>query len=392
MVDILSQLLIALTTLSSLLSPNLGAISDCKADVTRSVSERIKDCPISGKDKANFKAQEIVKHNLKGTFTKDDLTIEITDYRTMDGGIEVFARAWKNGKQLGFGKDGTVDIERFRIFNPPVMVKDGTFRKEVVPFGSTTREIDRTNYKEDLVEATHQTLVRIISQVGKNGSNIVSGKIGNTTSTFYSDTGGDGTVRNCNANWTTARDAATGDYSENALTDDWVWLGDFEATYCIAVGFLPFDTSALPDTDTISSATLTVTQANNAGEGDRSASIIQSTQASNTLISTADYDQRGGLSSISEGTDTRQTLNSANTAFNFTLNATGIGWISKTGYSKFGLRGAKDIDNSTPTARNYTRINYADQTGTASDPTLVVVHAAAAVEVKKQDIIWFIED
>jgi len=43
--------------------------------------------------------------------------VEIVEQRTIPSGIEVFARAWNENGQIGFGPDGTVDIERFKIFN-----------------------------------------------------------------------------------------------------------------------------------------------------------------------------------------------------------------------------------------------------------------------------------
>jgi hypothetical protein len=58
------------------------------------------------------------------------------------------------------------------------------------------------------------------------------------------------------------------------------------------------------------------------------------------------------------------------------LNATGIGWINKTGYTKFGIRLSNDTDDSAPTARNYVHLYMSEQTGTTNDPKLVVEHSA----------------
>ena len=66
----------------------------------------------------------------------------------------------------------------------------------------------------------------------------------------------------------------------------------------------------------------------------------------------------------------------------FTINATGIGNISKTALSWFGCRLSSDFDNSAPTwssnVASGVSANFADQTGTSIDPLLTVVHAAAA--------------
>ena len=52
------------------------------------------------------------------------LEIEIVKTNLIEGGIEVFARAWRDGNQIGFGADGSVDVERFKVFNPPILVLD----------------------------------------------------------------------------------------------------------------------------------------------------------------------------------------------------------------------------------------------------------------------------
>ena len=75
-------------------------------------------------EKIKIKSEELAKVSI-GKFKKNDLDIEIIgDIKEIDGGIELFAKAWKDGKQLGFGKDGSVEIERFRFFNPPFLVGD----------------------------------------------------------------------------------------------------------------------------------------------------------------------------------------------------------------------------------------------------------------------------
>ena len=77
-----------------------------------------------GKQKAKIKAKEICKVNHIGKTKRGNLEVKIISIKEIEGGIEVMARAWKKGKQLGFGKDGSVDIERFNIYNPPVLVED----------------------------------------------------------------------------------------------------------------------------------------------------------------------------------------------------------------------------------------------------------------------------
>src|SRR3990167_4725754 len=80
-------------------------------------------------EKSRIKSEEISKLNHIGTY--DDLRyglkVEIQSLKAIEvngsHGVEIMARAWKGTKQLGF-VDGTVEIERFRIFNPPIVVDD----------------------------------------------------------------------------------------------------------------------------------------------------------------------------------------------------------------------------------------------------------------------------
>ena len=308
----------------------------------------------------------------------NEYEIEIIDSSAIDGGIEIFARAWKNGVQLGFGKDGTIDIERFRIFNPPILVDDPL--GDIVIQGGydevSKTTIPERRLREDPLMAIQEALVDVIRIVGIEGSEIQAGKIGNTTSTFYPHAS-DGTIGGSNTTWSTIRDATTATKVDNE-TRRWVMADKDGATYTISRAFFNFDTSAIPDTDTVSAATLTLT-VDLAGEGTAMGGVIQTTTASDTALVDGDYDALT-LNSAPEATTSRVSMVTTG-AKNFVFNATGIGWISKTGYTKLGLRLDKDLDNSAPTARNYCGIYLSEQTGTTSDPTLVVVHAASSVNV-----------
>jgi len=82
----------------------------------------------TAKEKAQLKSIELAKVKIS-KFKKGDFDIEIIgDIKEIEvngvNGIELFATAKKNGKPCGFGKDGSIDIERFRFFNPPILVDD----------------------------------------------------------------------------------------------------------------------------------------------------------------------------------------------------------------------------------------------------------------------------
>lgn len=315
------------------------------------------------------------------------LEIEIVNVEPIEGGVQVFARAWSNGQQIGFGSDGTVDIERFRFFNPPVLVDD--------PNGDIVRGdyVDEISFiyvplrrlREDPEEAILQLLSRTITQVAKDDVNIIQGKTGSTVSTFSSATGSsspiDGLVQRSvsSETWTQTRDG-TGTLT-NATSDFQFAQGEFCAVcgnrYIITRNVLLFDTSAIPDSDTINSATITVTSS---GTGDStngdSSNFYSVVTASTSALANSDYDKANWGTTAYSTAKSLSTLVTAG-AYTWTLNSSGIAAISKTGISYFGERSTNDASNSTPASRGYVLMRSVDFTGTANDPVLTVDHSAA---------------
>jgi hypothetical protein len=104
---------------------------------------------------------------------------------------------------------------------------------------------------------------------------------------------------------------------------------------------------------------------------------VASTQASATALADGDFDAIG-TTLLSDTIDiTSWVTNNFNA---FTLNASGISAISKTGYSLFALREGHDIENEVPGNGLICGVTsrMANYTGTTSDPKLVIEHAEAA--------------
>lgn len=331
------------------------------------------------KEKANIKADKIVKLNFKGVYNKDGYKIKVHSINKFDGGIEIFAQSWKDNKQLGFGKDGSIDIERFLFHNPRVLVddKNGDIVKEFY-----SEVVGKTIYKKrkiDFIEATKLCLLDTVKIVGKENTDIVKNKIGNTTSTFYPDpdpesNGVDGYVRNTGeANWADAHDAANGTYV-GAGNDLLVMRAD--TNHHIYRTYIVFDTSALPDTDTIDSAVLSI-YGDNADFADADSTDIgvhAVTTASSTSLAVGDYNKTNFGANEFAVMDA-STWDQA--GYNdWTLDANGRANVSKTGASKFGVRCGRDIDDAAPSAGNTIILGESadSQAGTTKDPKLVVVH------------------
>lgn len=136
--------------------------------------------------------------------------------------------------------------------------------------------------------------------------------------------------------------------------------------------FTLFDTSSLPDNAVIDSAIqsfYTVTDGNFAV----SLRIVTTTPASNTAIVAADYSQTDTVAQATDRTTASMAINQYN---DWTLNATGLGNISKTGITKFGLRVVGDADNVEPTPGDGQTSNMREHQ-TAEDtnkPKLVVTY------------------
>lgn len=308
--------------------------------------------------------------------TKGVFEIEVAQINNIGKGVECFVKAWKDGVRVGFGQDGSVETERIRVFNPPHKVDDGTFKEVVDITGETILVPNRV---ENLQEALLQNLAHTIKIIGKGDSNIIEGSVGKTTSTFNPDanvesTSVDGLTEVTNADWTVARNAADGTIAGDTQTLSFGGSQNNSPGFELDRAFFLFDTSALPDTDTISSATLSIFDGSNGNTNTDSITyhIVSSTPASNTAIGTADHDQVG---SISFGSKALSTFSNSTFA-DFTLNASGIAAITATGVSKFALRGSRDIDDVDPTGVNRFDVTYADSA--SNDPKLVVTHAASA--------------
>jgi len=142
-----------------------------------------------------------------------------------------------------------------------------------------------------------------------------------------------------------------------------------------------FDTSAIPDTDTIDSATMTVSYNSSGGNNQTEAtypanlSLVSASPAGTSSLVVGDFDLFG---STKYGTDvTLASFVSGGTGA-FTLNASGLANISKTGNTGLGIRPSNDFSDSTaPTARSYAYMYHSEQTGTANDPVLVVTTSAS---------------
>jgi hypothetical protein len=221
-------------------------------------------------------------------------------------------------------------------------------------------------------------------------------KVGLTTSTFYPDpnvetSSVDG---HCHFDsdataWATMRTATESASFSDSGTTVQCYVGMWDTIpdkFYLYRAFYLFDTTSISDTDTVDSATfshkVTTSLVNDDLQitaGNKGFRLIQTTPASNTALSILDFDQVGSTAGAS---DVLITSFATNTYYDWALNATGLGWISKTGVTKLGMRHLCDVNDEQPVAPggadDYNLMySYSSETaGTTEDPKLVVVHSA----------------
>ena len=339
------------------------------------------------REKVSLKADEIVKVERSQKEKVDDYDVEIIDITKIEGGIEVLARVWDENGQIGFGKDGTVDIERFRIINPPVLVDDAAGIIERQYTNEFTKEVITRKLREDPKGAILQSIkdtVRVKKEKF-DSKGIVPNKIGNTTTTVYPSAGAvspcDGRCyMNDQTTWAAARDAATSTGADATTASDVFARCDSQSgggsKFSITRTIFSFTTSAV-GSDTISSAVFsfygnTDTDLDTDSDSFR---VVSAAPAATDNVVTGDYDSLGTTGYASDFDATSWSTSGYN---DITFNATGRAAINGSGITTFGVRTAHDADNQQPNGRTYKTGYFADQTGTSNDPKLVIEHAAAS--------------
>ena len=325
---------------------------------------------------AQIKSKELAKIKFDKPFTKGDFEIKIIgDIKAINGGIELFATAFKNGKQVGFGKDGSVEIERFRIFNPRILTDDPN-GDIIIKEENEKGEIRERRVKKDLEQATKNTLAYVIQKHGKDGKNIIKGKIGHTITVLYPTLNGRIGCQSA-SDWATVRGASagtTGEYGDAVDTTATVlWGRDKSSPWQIVRNFLYWDTSVIAGE--ISSAVISLYNTYQFGDGysNKYVVFVAATPAGDDALVTEDYDQRG-----STKFSNNQAISSGETSPNeykdFTLNASGLAGINQSGITTLAMLTGRDFDNVTAQVDSFWYYRTVNYDGTDTDPIMTVEH------------------
>lgn len=218
-----------------------------------------------------------------------------------------------------------------------------------------------------------------------------------TTTSYYAGAG-DGNVyynvtgaQPSQATWDTAHDATTGTNVSYVLAyaDSTIWMRGADDSTIIYRAFFPIDTSGLGASATISAAVLKLygnaIQDDYNGDSYDYVALVQTDQPDPTLLTTADYNNCGATDNPTKGSANFDITGFSLVAYNdFTLNATGLTWISKTGYTMLGLREGHDIQDIFPGDPGETGLKSqaepktSEATDTATDPYLSITYTLPA--------------
>lgn len=199
---------------------------------------------------------------------------------------------------------------------------------------------------------------------------------------------GDGRIiYSAGASWAIAHDAASGTGAAPTAAGSAVGTGGPGTVYYIYRGFLPFDTSSIPANAKVVSASVAIYlsgKINGDNDGDDWINIFRSSQATHTTLAPGDFDTIAttteGAARIDFGSITNSTYST------WTLNASGMAWIAKSGVASacsataaitcLGFLEGHDAINSAiaTNATNTFSVAWSETTGTAQDPYLTVIY------------------
>jgi hypothetical protein len=158
--------------------------------------------------------------------------------------------------------------------------------------------------------------------------------------TFYS-TDSDGWLEGWSDAYNTVHDAVNAfnwnDGENELIIGQWY---DVLSIYHIFRSAVFFDTSSLPDSAVITSATLSLFGAISVPTTEFDITVVDGSLLNDPLV-------LGDYGDLLNQTTSGGVFNTSGFALDYNdipLNATGMGWISKTGMTKFGLRSSRDID------------------------------------------------
>ena len=269
-------------------------------------------------------------------------------------GIDAMVRVFRGTTEL------KVDPHRICI-NPPIMVPDGT--TSTVTDAETGETYQKRNYTLDPREAYLTWLVQTL----RDNPNPKGWRTRGTVTTIYSTApGGDGRLLSVNAVYATARSGGTLTAANGHL------IGQKKgADYRCFEAFLIFDTSSIPDADTVSGVVASLYGQIDTSTTDFVSALGTSTYNGGAVV-TGDWVAGASLPA------SLATWNSSGYVADYNAFTSAGGFpaaINKAGNTALVLFSEKQRDNTAPTGDEFVQFYDADEAGTTTDPKLDITHS-----------------
>jgi len=312
-------------------------------------------------------------------------------FRYFSKSAEEYIRAAKSG----FGRGAQYAPEEYQgDYNP---TEFEIFFQEQKEAGMTSSEIlqlwHRTQFSETLENAIEEDWPEVVEVTGNEAETeiiedvqaeveVIQNRI-EITKKFYVGAG-DGFARELHGGGVNRSDLVEGQgngawqnqtmntvvgFKADQSTNKWEWIHR---------GIFPIDTSCLPDSATIVSATFYVYggDKDNGLDSNMVVNVYSADPVSTSSLEAGDYDSLGSTAYSTAIAYANLSISGYNS---WSFNSDGRNYISKTGYTSLGLRDAAyDVANSSPTwvsaERTQFSCYFADETGTSKDPYLEITY------------------
>lgn len=278
---------------------------------------------------------------------------------------------------LGKDEHGN-DIYRARTYTAPTFVRNG-LAWHTVEYGTDTQENFLAKTKSSIASRIARAIVPPTYAV------TVFAGAGDESTGIYA------------ASWAAARSATEGthlgfDGDTGSINVASLSFNDGGLTYSVNRGFLPFNTGAtLPADASVTAATINVRVYFDSGgssdnDGDDFLTVVETTQATHTGITIEDFDQAGSTEGVATGDRFDFSGVPEDEYISLTLNATGRGWIKRSGeasscsatagYTCLGLREGHDLLNSSIGSEVSSGSGFypSESSGTTHDPYLDITY------------------
>lgn len=341
----------------------------------------------------------------------DDYNVKVESVQANNDELAVYVKATDAlAEPIGFGSDGTVEIERFRFVGDlPQYVTDYS-EIPTLECDNVDKQLCWLEYplRHDPELAFRQQLEHTISLVGKDGGNIVDNKVGNTVTTVYSDADPetdtfDSELWYLNAagvTWASARTAngtATDDDKSTVSGIQWKIddeSGKVQTLYRAKHGFNNPQIDAGDDIDSVIVSFYGTAGADPHNDDFEVALTNDGSHGSDTAATNSDFENVGNTEYASRIAYDSFSQSGYN---DFTLNAAGLAAFNKNSENWYSvIEGKYDLDNTSPTldgSVDWTYLRWYGADNGSNKPKMVITHSTPEEPVAEDETgSWTLSD